>query len=124
MAKLEAIVAGVCLGAWLLAGVFYLTGMPGPRAFASPYTLFPFAAALGWLAGNVYVARVRAAPLGRRGLLAVYLGGPPGLIWLAWALFPGGIRQAAPLAPVLALGVFGIFYLVPVTLRRFPRGRG
>jgi hypothetical protein len=76
---------------------------------------------LGWLAGNLYVGRERRSGSSRRLLLPLYLGGPPGFIWLYWVLEPRWARLANPLAPVWALAVFGIFFLVPVTLRRFPR---
>jgi hypothetical protein len=121
--RFETIIAGVCLGSWLLTGIFLLGPVPGIHGLGPPSALFAFAAALGWLAGNVYVARSKRAALGRCGLLALYLGGPTGMVWLWWAIQPAALRRLAPLAPVLALGVFCVFFLVPVTLRRFPRQR-
>ena len=73
---------------------------------------------VGWVAGNVYVSRRGSSPLPRRALLAIYLGGPPGLIWLLWAFVPVPVQVLSPLVPFLSLAIFGIFFLVPVTLRR------
>jgi hypothetical protein len=119
--KLEAVVGGICLGAWLLAALFLFAPGAGFARHPPARGLFPLAATLGWLAGNVYVVRSRARALGRMGLLSVYLGGPPGLVWLYWATLPAAVRLASPLDPLLALGVFAIFFGVPVSLRGFPR---
>jgi len=121
--RFETIVAGICLGGWLLTGVFLLAPVPGIHGLGPPGALFPFAAALGWIVGNLYVARSKKSGLARHGLLALYYGGPTGLVWLWWAIQPATARRLAPLAPLWALGVFSVFYLVPVTLRRFPRSR-
>jgi hypothetical protein len=121
--RLDLGVAGVCLGAWLLAAAFlFVPGLRGDGALP-PNALFPFAAALGWLAGNLYVQGTRGVEALRRLLLALYLGGPPGLIWLYWAWVPIALRLQNPLAPLLALGVFAVLFLVPVTLRGIPRRR-
>jgi len=122
--RFDAGVAGLCLGAWFVAiGFLWFGGGRAPR-LVGPGALFPAAAILGWLAGNVYVARRRAVTTARRTLLALYLGGPPGILWLLWAGFERAARLANPLAPLWALGVFGVFFLVPFSLRRFPGGRG
>jgi hypothetical protein len=121
--RLDLGVAGVCLGAWLLAAAFlFVPGLGGGGALP-PRGLFPFAATLGWLAGNLYVEGTRRAPALRRFLLPLYLGGPPGLVWLYWSWVARGERLLNPLAPVWALGVFAVLFLVPVTLRGFPRAR-
>ncbi len=84
----------------------------------SLYQLYGVAAALGWLAGNVYVGRTRTLPKAiRYRLLLVYLLGPPGAIYLLRALAPKAVQAEAPLAAVYACGVFLIFFLVPVTLK-------
>lgn len=70
------------------------------------------------------MARRRRGAGSRRTLLALYLGGPPGILWLLWAGFAAAERLANPLAPLWALGVFAVFFLVPFSLRRFPGGRG
>jgi len=119
--RLDLGVAGVCLGAWLLAAAFLF--VPALRAGGAlpPNGLFACGAVAGWLAGNLYVGGIRrAAALGRL-LLALYLGGPPGLVWLYWSLVARVDRLQNPLAPLWALGVFVVFFLVPVTLRGIPR---
>lgn len=121
MRRFEAVVGGICLGAWLVAAALLFAPLDADRFALSERGLFPLAAAFGWLAGNFYVARSRTAGLGRRGLLALYLGGPPGLVWLYWAMAPSAARALSPLAPLLALAVFAIFFVVPVSLRGFPR---
>ena len=121
MRKLESIVGGICLGAWLLATFFLFAQGADFARHPPPRGLFPLAATVGWLAGNAYVVRSRAGALGRMGLLSLYLGGPPGLVWLYWATIPAALRLASPLAPLLALGVYAIFFGVPVSLRGFPR---
>jgi len=45
------------------------------------------------------------------------------MIWLWWALEPRVVQHQAPLAVLWALGVYLVFFLVPVTLQRFPRPR-
>jgi hypothetical protein len=121
--RLDLAVAGVCLGAWLLAAAFLL--VPALRADGAlpANALFAFAAAVGWLAGNLYVQGTRSTVALRRVLLPLYLGGPPGLVWLYWSWVPLAARLVHPLAPLWALGVFAVFFLVPVTLREFPRRR-
>lgn len=100
--------------AWAVS-ILHLAGVL-PLAGALPLSLYgyyAFAAAAGWLAGNVFVLRRRRA--GGRGLLLVlYLFGPPSLVYLLRALAPPEHHQAAPLAPLWAFGVYGIFFLVPV----------
>ncbi len=91
-----------------------------PLAGAVPlglYGLYGFAAAAGWLAGNVYVHRRagRPRPLARR-LLVVYLAGPPALVVLLRAMAPAAQQAAAPLVPLYACCVYAIFFAVPVSL--------
>ena len=123
MRRLEAIVGGICLGAWLLAAFFVFAQTTDFVRFPPPRGLYPLAATIGWLAGNVYVRRLRGAALGRMGLLSIYLGGPPGLVWLYWAMMPAALRLASPFSPLLALGVYAVFFGVPISLRGFPGGQ-
>jgi hypothetical protein len=118
MPRFETIVGGICAGAWIVAIALSLADGADLGRFPPPRALFTFAAIAGWLAGNVYVARLAARALPRGALVALYLGGPPGLIWLLWATIPEAVQAAAPLAPLLALAIYGVFFLVPVTLRR------
>lgn len=87
------------------------------------YSLYGTAAAVGWVAGNVYVLRRRALGAGkkfRRRLLLAYLLGPPSVVYLARALAPATVQAAAPFVPWYALAVFAVFFLVPVTLKVEP----
>ena len=80
--------------------------------------LFSLAAALGWLAGNIYVKRSRGLPAElRRRVLLIYLLGPPGLVFLLRSMAPVDAQMEAPLAPVYATVVVSIFFLVPVSLK-------
>jgi hypothetical protein len=116
--RLEVVVGVFCALVWLVATALLWVGAPSLARYPPPRSLFSFAAILGWVVGHVYVARVRQQVMTRRALLALYLGGPPGLIWLLWSFVPMPVQAAAPLAPILSLGIFGIFFLVPVTIRR------
>lgn len=110
-------------GCWLLAMVSTASGFPwaGLLPF-NLYFLYSLAAALGWVGGNVYVHRTRELPGPfRRRLAIVYLAGPLGPLYLLHTLVPNAARTLVPLAPVYAFGVFLVFFLVPVTLRRSAR---
>jgi len=88
----------------------------------SLYGLYGTGAFLGWIAGNVWVQRRRRVPRPlARWLLMVYLFGPPSLLYLLRALAPAEHRAAAPLVPLYAFVVYGIFFLVPVSLPPRPR---
>ena len=81
MRRLEPALIGLFLASWVCAllAQLRLLDLAGtfPLAF---YPYFSLAAALGWVAGNVYVHRRRAVPRPlRRRLLLSYLVGPPGL---------------------------------------------
>jgi len=121
--RLDGIAAGIFVGAWLLAAAFLLTNAPRAGASLPTRGFFPAAVAVGWLAGNFYVAGSRGRRELRRTLLALYLGGAPGLLWLYWSLVPLDQRLASSISPLLALGIFALFFLVPVSLRGFPRRR-
>jgi len=100
------------LGLWRvlpLAGLFDL----------DLYRLYSVASVLGWLSGNIYVLRRRSlAPQGfRRRLLITYFLGPASLVYILRALASLSTQQAAPLVPLYSFMVYGLFFLVPVTLR-------
>lgn len=124
--RLEPMLVGLFLACWLLAflsavGVISLAG----SLSLSLYGLYSTAAALGWLAGNVYVHRVRRLNPPRtlrRRVLLVYWLGPPGVVHLLRAMAPAFQQAAAPLVPLYSLAVSSVFFLVPVVLR--PRGPG
>jgi hypothetical protein len=110
--------------AWIVA-LLHLAGVV-PLAGGLPLSLYgyyAFAAIAGWLAGNVYVLRrrrlaatvpVTACGRDRRLLAILYLFGPPALVYLLWALVPAAQQRLAPLAPLWAFGVYGVFFLVPI----------
>jgi hypothetical protein len=104
--------------AWTIA-LLHLAGLL-PLAGSLPISLYfyyAFAACAGWLAGNVFVLRRRrggASRQSRRLLTILYLFGPPSLVYLLRSLAPPAHQQAAPLAPLWAFGVYGVFFLVPL----------
>ena len=110
---------GVFLAVWTVALASILGLLPTAGLFdLSLYQLYGVAAALGWLAGNVYVTRGRRVPkLLRRRLLLVYLLGPPGIIYLLRSLASMVTQAQAPFAAIYACGVFFVLFLVPVTLK-------
>lgn len=128
MNRVEPILLGLFLACWIAALIHYggLVSLAG--LLSLPLRgVYSVAAVVGWLAGNIYVHRRRQiprwlSPLGRR-LLVVYLVGPIGLVFLLWALAPRASQQALPLVPFLSAGIVGIFFLVPVAFRRWPRPR-
>lgn len=118
--RMELALLGTFSGAWLLAALTGLGVLPAAGTLGLDlYTLYSFGAALGWVAGNVYVARRRRlGPRGRKRLLLLtYLVGPPSLLYVLRSLAPYAAQNAAPLVPLYAFCVFGLFFLVPVTLR-------
>lgn len=113
---------GLFLACWFLAalGSLGLLDLAGVLSL-SLYALYSTAAALGWLAGNVYVwrsRRVHGRP--RRRMRWIYLLGPPGIVYLLRAMAPLSEQLAAPLVPVFSLGVYSALFLVPVLLPRRP----
>lgn len=123
--RLELALLPVFTAIWLVALLVAVGLLPGNGLLALDfYRLYSVAAVLGWLAGNVYVVRARqlAAQLSRRSLLLVYLLGPSALVYLLRALAPVVERLQAPFVPLYALGVYVIFFLVPVSFktRRHP----
>ncbi len=81
------------------------------------YRFYSVAAAGGWLTGNICLYRRRRLGASRR-LLAIYLLGPPGLLYLLWAMGPLEVQAIAPLVPLYGLAVFSLFFFVPITLSR------
>lgn len=125
-ARWELALLGAFSVAWALAALLGFGVLPGAGLLhLDLYSLYGLAAALGWVAGNVYVARrssLRDAPervrrRGRLHLLFVYLVGPPSVVYVLRALAPLVAQNAAPFVPLYAFGVYGIFFLVPVTLK-------
>jgi hypothetical protein len=83
------------------------------------YPLYSVAAASGWLAGNIYVPRSAGLPKDlRRRFLLVYFVGPLGLVYLLRAMASEATQMLAPFVPIWGIGVFTVFFLVPVLLKR------
>ncbi|HXO22699.1 MAG TPA: hypothetical protein VOA87_22490 [Thermoanaerobaculia bacterium] len=117
--SLETVLLGLFLACWVVVLVSWLrlVSLAG-NAPVPLYRFFSFASALGWVAGTLYIQRGRQLPdAGRRLLRWVYYLGPQGIVYLLRAMAPLGDQQAAPLVPVYALGVFSVFFLVPVTVK-------
>ena len=92
-----------------------------------PLALYPYymtAMSLGWLFGMIFVQRSRHAPAGmRRRFVLLYVGGPAGLLFLLRDMAPVAWQYAAPMVPLYGLGVYLVFFIVPVIFR-VPVGRG
>ena len=117
--RLELVLVGLFLACWSVGLLQFLGVVPrAGEVDIGLRGLFTIAAALGWVAGNVYVQRTRGLPGAlRRRLLLIYLLGPPGLLFLLRSMAPAESQMVAPLAPLYASVVSGIFFLVPVSLK-------
>lgn len=121
MLRSETILAGFFLACWAAALVYAVGGLAPPGVPLSLYGLFAFAAALGWVTGNLFVLRLRARPTPpgrprlRFGVLYLFL--PAGLPALLYSMASTEFRAAAPLAGLLALAIQTLFFFVPVSLR-------
>lgn len=119
---MEAALLGVFVAAWTLAALasFGLIDVSDLiRLRLRPY--FALAGGVGWLAGNVYRMRRRDYLLrsSHRALVALYLGGPPSLLLLLFALASRELQIQIPVAPLLAMAVMGVFFSVPLVVARF-----
>ncbi len=121
LGRFEIVVAGFFVACWFLAlsGLLGLAPLAGTLALGL-YPLFSVSAIVGWVMGNVYVqrtlksARLVGVRLPRE--LWIYLLGPPGGLLLLRSMAPRAEQEVAPLVPVLAVAVFVVFFLVPVSL--------
>jgi hypothetical protein len=116
--RLEPVLFGFFTLCWLISIVLVAVGGAADRSLPiNLYHLYGLAAFGGWLSGNVYVHRTKRTPKRQRTrTFLVYLMGPPGLLFLLHAATQ--IRANVPLAPVYALGVYVVFFMVPVSFRR------
>ena len=123
--RLELALLAVFSAIWILAilaglGVLPLAGILD----LDLYRYYSISAVLGWVAGNIYVSRTSAyQPRFRRPLLLSYLIQPLSFVYLLRTLAPMADQRAAPLVPIYSFCVYGLFFLVPLTLRatRTPR---
>jgi len=104
---------------WLMTVAHLFGRLPlSGRYDLSLYLYYGLAAGMGWLGGNVWMARRRRVDRRTASrLLIFYLFAPPSGLYLLHAAASVESRLLAPLAPVWALGVYVVFFLVPVTLR-------
>ena len=111
-------VQGLVVGIWIvsLAALFGLLDLHDLIEL-SLYQYFGSAALLGWLFGNAYSYRLRTRS-DKSGQISIwgYLLAPPGVIYLLHAANQSALQSQVPLAPVFALMVFVVIFLVPVTL--------
>ncbi|MEM1204692.1 MAG: hypothetical protein AAGN66_15805 [Acidobacteriota bacterium] len=126
--RFELVVLGCFAAAWLGAILAMVGWLPvAGRLDLDLYRYYSVAAVLGWLTGNVFVFRRNALPAGplRLRILLTYLVMPPGLLYLLRAMAPSAAQAAAPFVPLYGSCVYGLFFLVPLTLRatRTPRRR-
>ncbi len=126
MKPFEVALAGFFVASWIVAagarlGLFAVSG----NLEIGLYPFFSVAAAIGWLCGNVWVARSRSVDFlfGRLLLLLYYLG-PTGTLFLLRAMLSREAQLAAPMTPLYAFIVMTIFFLVPVLLKRTTPTRG
>lgn len=89
------------------------------------YRLYSVAAVLGWLSGNLHVLLRRTLPPQglRRRLMLTYPIGPVSFVYILRALASPSSQQAAPFVPLYSFMVYGLFFLVPVTLQATRRPR-
>jgi hypothetical protein len=118
MKHVEVVFFSFCLACGLVAtlgwlGVLQLAGTIKLRL----YPLFGAAAVAGWVAGNVFVLRTHRQGVSARLLLPVYLLGPLAVIQLLWSMAPAEWQRGAPIVFVLACAIYGVFFLVPWSLR-------
>ncbi len=120
MLRTEAVVGGFFLACWVVALLYAsnLAALPRPLSF-DLYGLFTFAAAFGWVAGNLFVLRRRRlAPQLARRFRGLYLMVPAGMVALVRAMTADAWRAAAPLGGLYALLVYAVFFAVPLLVGR------
>ena len=125
MSRFEPVLVAFFLATWIV-DLLAVTGVVDLRGNLELglYPLYSTAAATGWLAGNIYVARSRGLPRAWvRRIRLVYFLGPPGLLYLLRAMASAETQRAAPLVPLYSFGVFSVLFLVPVLLPRAPARR-
>jgi len=122
--KLERGVLAIGLLAWPVAALFLLGRGPWRGLYsASLYQYFAFASILGWVAGNLCVLRRRGAPPDwAKRLVWLYLFCPPAILFLARGLAATPEQLRAPFAPLYAVAVYAIFFALPLSFRKNPKG--
>ncbi|HUP43133.1 MAG TPA: hypothetical protein VM599_07990 [Thermoanaerobaculia bacterium] len=118
--RLELPLFGLFLACWVLALAHNLGLLSvATNLDLTLYQLYGVAAAVGWVAGNVYLQRRRSLPPEhRRRALALWLVGPQGIPALLRAMAPLASQAAAPAVPLYAFGVGAVFFCVPLVFGR------
>jgi hypothetical protein len=117
----DLVLAAFFLATWLVALVYGAGWLTPPGLTIGFYGLFGFAAFVGWTNGLFCALRLRRRERAGRGRwIALRLLLPAGIVALVRAMMPLEERAAAPLAGALALGVYAIFFAVPVSFARRP----
>ena len=118
--RIEVPLFGLFLACWVLAVVHNLGLLTlSANLDLTLYQLYGGAAAIGWVAGNVYVNRRRRLPQEhKRRALALWLVGPQGIPALLRAMAPPESQAAAPAVPLYAFGVGAVFFCVPLVFGR------
>ncbi|MEM8963916.1 MAG: hypothetical protein AAGD38_20700 [Acidobacteriota bacterium] len=115
--RIDLITAVVCTAVWVVALLANVSILPlADRLGLSLYHYYSIAAVLGWIVGNVFVLRMKLRTNGRW-IWLIYLFGPPGWLFVLWAMAPRTLQEAAPMVALYAFVVYLIFFLVPVTLK-------
>ncbi len=118
MSRLGAALAGLFLACWVvvLLGEFRVVDLAGHLPLGL-YPLYSLAVSLGWGAGIVYARlRRKVEPKRRFAWFLLCVLGPLGLVFLLRVMAPAAEQEAAPLVPLLAFGVFSVFFLMPAIL--------
>jgi hypothetical protein len=118
--RLGLVVAALFIACWVVAvlDAFGAVSMALGRPLGF-YPVYGAALFLGSAAGNLfsYVGR-RLETAARWRLLAAYVALPPGAILLVRCLSPLAEREVSPLVAPLAIAIYGVFFLVPLLVRR------
>jgi len=118
MLRFEYALGAGCALTWVLAIALRTPWLcAAGRLDLDLYKLYGIGAMLGWLSGNVYVARRRRWRQARWPLIALYASGPVSVLLLLRSLASGAQRQATPLVPLYAVIVYWIFFFVPISFR-------
>ena len=117
--KVDLAMLALSMAVWAAAFVSYFLGAPLAGTLPlSLYHLYSLAAFGGWIAGNLFVRKLRGLPGSGWRLATPYVAGPTGALFLLYALASRELHKAAPLAPLFAVGVYLILFMVPVSFRR------
>ncbi|MEE2775225.1 MAG: hypothetical protein VYE73_00435 [Acidobacteriota bacterium] len=119
MRRFELVLVAFFLATWVVdfLALIGLVSLAGSLELGL-YPLYSVAAASGWLGGNIYVPRARSLPKSlKRRFFLVYFVGPLGLFYLLRTMAPVQVQEYGPFVPLYGLGVFTVFFAVPMVLK-------